>query len=164
MLTAPRVTQVCCQLKHQLMLLFSTASVQHMPVSLEPLVVANSESGFLTLAQAFQIADVPCCCRMLNWSCFYVFRQCRPAVNCILMCELPALIHMRRLTAAQTHCSADSLQRRLTAAQSHCSTDWLISCFVVLQEVRRVWLGYMFQCDSTLGQKLAAKCQAGGQM
>ena len=110
MLTAPRVTQVCCQLKHQLMLLFSTASVQHMPVSLQPLVVANSESGLLTSAQAFQIADVPCCCRMLNWSCFYVFRQCRPAVNCILMCELPALIHMRRLTAAQTHCSADSLQ------------------------------------------------------
>ncbi len=125
MLTAPRVTQVCCQLKHQLMLLFSTASVQHMPVSLQPLVVANSESGLLTLAQAFQIADVPCCCRMLNWSCFYVFRQCRPAVNCILMCELPALIHMRRLTAAQTHCSADSLQRRLTAAQTHCSADSL---------------------------------------
>ena len=35
---------------------------------------------------------------------------------------------------------------------------------VMLQEVRRVWLGYMSQCDSTLGQKLAAKCQAGGQM
>ena len=33
-----------------------------------------------------------------------------------------------------------------------------------LQEVRRVWLGYMSQCDSTLGQKLAAKVQATGQM
>ena len=33
-----------------------------------------------------------------------------------------------------------------------------------LQEVRRVWLGYMSQCDSTLGQKLAAKVQAASQM
>lgn len=53
---------------------------------------------------------------------------------------------------------------RVTAGQTHSSRDWLISCFIVLQEVRRVWLGYMSQCDSTLGQKLAAKCQAGGQM
>lgn len=36
--------------------------------------------------------------------------------------------------------------------------------FVYLQEVRRVWLGYMSQCDSTLGQKLAAKVQAASQM
>ncbi|KAL3131644.1 hypothetical protein ABBQ38_007941 [Trebouxia sp. C0009 RCD-2024] len=34
----------------------------------------------------------------------------------------------------------------------------------VTQEVRRVWLGYMSQCDSTLGQKLAAKVQAASQM
>ena len=34
----------------------------------------------------------------------------------------------------------------------------------VLQEVRRVWLGYMSQCDSNLGQKLAAKVQAASQM
>lgn len=36
--------------------------------------------------------------------------------------------------------------------------------FVYMQEVRRVWLGYMSQCDSTLGQKLAAKVQAASQM
>lgn len=34
----------------------------------------------------------------------------------------------------------------------------------VSQEVRRVWLGYLSQVDSSLGQKVAAKCQAGGQM
>ena len=40
----------------------------------------------------------------------------------------------------------------------------LMLCCCLLQEVRRVWLGYMSQCDSTLGQKLAAKVQASGQM
>jgi catalase len=34
----------------------------------------------------------------------------------------------------------------------------------VTQEVRRVWLGYLGQCDATLGQKLAAKVQQAGQM
>lgn len=34
----------------------------------------------------------------------------------------------------------------------------------VTQEVRRVWLGYLAQCDATLGQKLAAKVQQAGQM
>ena len=30
---------------------------------------------------------------------------------------------------------------------------------VVLQEIRRVWVGYMTQADRKLGQKLAAKLQ-----
>ena len=33
-----------------------------------------------------------------------------------------------------------------------------------LQEVRRVWLGYMSQCDASLGQRIAAKVQAAGSM
>ena len=34
----------------------------------------------------------------------------------------------------------------------------------LLQEVRRVWLGYMSQCDASLGQRIAAKVQAAGSM
>lgn len=30
---------------------------------------------------------------------------------------------------------------------------------LVLQEIRRVWVGYMTQCDAKLGQKIAAKLQ-----
>ena len=33
-----------------------------------------------------------------------------------------------------------------------------------LQEVRRVWVGYLSQCDSSLGQKVAAKLQANGAL
>ncbi len=33
-----------------------------------------------------------------------------------------------------------------------------------LQEVRRVWVGYLAQCDSGLGQKVAAKLQANGAL
>ena len=29
-----------------------------------------------------------------------------------------------------------------------------------LQEIRRIWVGYMTQCDAELGRKLAAKLQA----
>ena len=35
---------------------------------------------------------------------------------------------------------------------------------LVPQEVRRVWLGYMSQCDASLGQRIAAKVQAAGSM
>jgi catalase len=33
---------------------------------------------------------------------------------------------------------------------------------VGLQEVRRVWIGYLAQCDASLGQKVAAKLQSNG--
>ena len=29
-----------------------------------------------------------------------------------------------------------------------------------VQEIRRIWVGYMTQCDAELGRKLAAKLQA----
>lgn len=32
------------------------------------------------------------------------------------------------------------------------------------QEVRRVWVGYLSQCDSGLGQKVAAKLQSNGAL
>ena len=32
------------------------------------------------------------------------------------------------------------------------------------QEIRRVWVGYMTQCDAGLGRRLAAKLQAAGAM
>ena len=34
----------------------------------------------------------------------------------------------------------------------------------VLQEVRRVWIGYLSQCDSRLGQNIAQKLQAKGAL
>ena len=34
----------------------------------------------------------------------------------------------------------------------------------VSQEIRRVWVGYLTQMDSGLGQKVASKLQAGGSM
>ena len=35
-----------------------------------------------------------------------------------------------------------------------------LACLPALQEIRRVWLGMLSQCDAGLGQKLAAKLQA----
>eukprot|EP00891_Asterochloris_glomerata_P000316 jgi/Astpho2/316/Aster-02200 len=40
----------------------------------------------------------------------------------------------------------------------------MLSAPRVTQEVRRVWLGYMSQCDASLGQRIAAKVQAAGSM
>lgn len=57
-----------------------------------------------------------------------------------------------------------SLQHVITARFDTYAYVFSSSAFVYLQEVRRVWLGYMSQCDSTLGQKLAAKVQAASQM
>lgn len=34
----------------------------------------------------------------------------------------------------------------------------------VLQEVRRVWIGYLSQCDARLGQNIAQKLQAKGAL
>jgi catalase len=33
-----------------------------------------------------------------------------------------------------------------------------------LQEIRRIWVGYWSQADAQLGQRLAAKLQAGGAL
>ena len=88
MLTAPRVTQVCCQLKLQLAL--------H-PVNLQPLLVANA---CLPWHRPFSLHMFLATNAGLVVLC--VCRQCRPLVGCILMCELQVLVHMRRLPAAQT--------------------------------------------------------------
>ena len=37
------------------------------------------------------------------------------------------------------------------------------TCCCVAQEIRRIWLGMLSQCDAGLGQKLAAKLQAAGE-
>jgi len=31
---------------------------------------------------------------------------------------------------------------------------------VAVQEIRRIWVGYLSQCDADLGRKLAAKLQS----
>ena len=36
--------------------------------------------------------------------------------------------------------------------------------FAYVQEIRRVWVGYLTQMDSGLGQKVASKLQAAGSM
>ena len=33
-----------------------------------------------------------------------------------------------------------------------------------MQEIRRVWVGYLAQCDATLGQKVAIKLQKLGAL
>ena len=39
-------------------------------------------------------------------------------------------------------------------------TSKLLSIVCGMQEIRRVWCGYMAQCDADLGRKLAAKLQS----
>lgn len=59
---------------------------------------------------------------------------------------------LQRCEALPRHARPDPSTRPLLPTPAHCPCP--------LQEIRRVWLGMLSQCDQSLGQKVAAKLQA----
>ena len=77
--------------------------------------------------------------------------------------------HIVPLMVAETdwHVVAATASWRVGDARVSCQPErqvfkpWM---FRTAQEVRRVWVGYLSQCDSSLGQKVAAKLQSNGAL